>query len=235
MKNATLKAWNLHAKLTALVERGVNGEREAARLKLARLVSRFDFSKPFEDPLGPDIFAGAFKRNVSGQRLPVYTFAPGQMSWASSAKWAIEQACKIPCAFNGLVLEAETMPVHADKLGAVVRTITDGFVQLWGTYTSAPWATAADLPPFLAGIYDGMMGENRYGERLPSRTGPLQPAKRKLRKREVAVPAGICAHPYTVALHLGKQLRFSVPVGEIKAELAAMVNPQLENKNETVS
>lgn len=230
MKPATPKAWLLHRKLEALVERGINGERDAARAKLERLKSRFDFSKPYEDPLGPDIFAGAFTRTMQGERLPVFTFEPGQMAWASSAKWAIEQACKIPCSFRGCVLEAEARPATADKLGAITRTITEGFAQLWATYCAAAWATTADLHPFLAGIYDGMMGENRYGERLPSRTGPLQSAKRKARKGAVAAPAGICAHPYTVALHLGKQLRFSVPLDNIRAELQTIVNPQLEDK-----
>ena len=68
------------------------------------------------------------------------------------------------------------------------------------------------------GLYDGMMNETRNaGQRLPSRPGL---AKRQ-RGRRLAVPraAGLHVHPYTLALGLGKQIRFSAPVEEIAAEL----------------
>lgn len=51
----------------------------------------------------------------------------------------------------------------------------------------------------------------------------LKPAKTRKGKK-LALPAAthLGIHPYTLALSLGKQIRFSAPVEEIIAELEAM-------------
>jgi hypothetical protein len=42
----------------------------------------------------------------------------------------------------------------------------------------------------------------------------------KVEKASAAHAPGLSIHPYTIALDLGKKIRFSVPIGEIVAELS---------------
>ena len=68
------------------------------------------------------------------------------------------------------------------------------------------------------GLYDGMMNETRNaGQPLPSRPGLTK--RQRGRKRAAPRAAGLHVHPYTLAVGLGKQIRFSAPVEEIVAEL----------------
>ena len=55
--------------------------------------------------------------------------------------------------------------------------------------------------------------------RLPSLAGVTKTSKRK--KRALPAAGGLNVHPYTVALSLGKQIRFSAPLEQIAAELEA--------------
>ena len=76
------------------------------------------------------------------------------------------------------------------------------------------------------GLYDGMMNEVRnVGQRLPSRPGSTKKPKGK--KRPVSGTAGLHIHPYTVAVSLGKQIRFSVPLAQIAAELEAVTQGKI--------
>jgi hypothetical protein len=62
------------------------------------------------------------------------------------------------------------------------------------------------------------MNETRNtGQPLPSRPGLAK--WRKGRKRPAPRAAGLHVHPYTLAVGLGKRIRFSAPVEEIAAEL----------------
>lgn len=71
------------------------------------------------------------------------------------------------------------------------------------------------------GLYDGMMSETRkIGERLPSRPGVTKVHKGK--KRFVPCVSGLHVHPYTTAVSLGKQIRFSVPLEQVSDELDAV-------------
>jgi len=224
MQPANHKARSLLAKLTTLADRGVNGERDAAKRKLAKLRARYDFTKAAPD--GADIFDGVFVKAIGGERYPVHTFEPAEMVWACNVKWAIETACKIPCTFRGLVLMAEARPATVTDLERITKTIAGGFVKLWETYSRAPGVNAADQPVFLMGLYDGMMNENREaGALLPARSRSV--AVPRAKKRSVAAPIGITLHPYSVAVGLGKQIRFSVPLNDITAELENLVKPQI--------
>jgi hypothetical protein len=76
------------------------------------------------------------------------------------------------------------------------------------------------------GLYDGMMNEARdAGQRLPGRA----PARKRPKAKRAAVPpdSGLHIHPYTVALGLGKKIRFSVPLEQITAELEAVTRKHL--------
>jgi hypothetical protein len=223
MKPATAKARRLAVQLQVLIDQGVNGERDAARVKLDRLKTRFDFTAPDPDAEA-DLFAGAFYR--ASNASPVHAFEPDQIPWAQNVKWAIETACKIECSFRGRELYAQAKTETCEKLAGITRIITGGFIQLWKTYAQAPGSNAADLQVFLIGLYDGMMNEARkQGERLPARSAP--PKLPKAKRKALAFPAGISPHPYTVAVHLGRQIRFSVPLPEITRELEGMITPQL--------
>jgi len=80
--------------------------------------------------------------------------------------------------------------------------------------------------PFVMGLYDGMMNETRNaGQRLPSRPGSKK--MRKGKKHAVTHAPDLHIHPYTVALSLGKQIRFSAPLDQITAELQAVARKHL--------
>jgi hypothetical protein len=65
------------------------------------------------------------------------------------------------------------------------------------------------------------------GQPLPSRPA----LKRRGRPTKSAVSAGtdLHIHPYTLALGLGRQIRFSVPLQEIAAELDGLTQRCLAN------
>jgi hypothetical protein len=63
-----------------------------------------------------------------------------------------------------------------------------------------------------------MMNELRdVGQPLPSRPGLKK--KGRTRKPAISSATGLHVHPYTMAVGLGKQIRFSVPLQEITAEM----------------
>jgi hypothetical protein len=55
------------------------------------------------------------------------------------------------------------------------------------------------------------------GQPLPSRPGSAK--RQRGRKRAAPRTAGLHIHPYTLAVGLGKQIRFSAPMEEVAAEL----------------
>lgn len=216
MKPATPRARKLHAALSALAERGINGERDNAREKLDRLRKRYDFDAP--DPDGPDIFAGTWKP------APGFTTAIAEvrdMDVAPFIKWAIEGRTGIPCRLAGPKLLAEAAPGTARSLEKIAITVAAAFVSLWQTVRDGG-AFAGDRPAFMRGLFDGMMGDQReQGQALPPRG---KPPKVKGTKKTQAI---IATHPYTLALGLGRQIRFSVPLAAVERELTNAIRGEL--------
>jgi hypothetical protein len=97
MKPANSKARALLAKLEALAERGVDGERAAAKRSIRRLKARFDFTKP-EPPETPDLFSGVFRRG--NLAVEIHFFDVKDFDIANCVKWAIESAARIPCSYR---------------------------------------------------------------------------------------------------------------------------------------
>ena len=213
-------------KLEALAERGIDGEKAAARRKLDRLKARFDFSRP--DAAGeagaPPLFFGDFKPSRTARKI--YSFSAHDFDVANSVKWAIESAAKVTCVYRHGDLLAEAAAPTARKLAEIAGYIANSFRALIEQFGALDGATAGDRNVFVMGLYDGMMGETRpAGERLPGRA----PAK-KARQAKQASPtraAGLHVHPYTVGLSLGRQIRFSAPLEQITAELAEATRKHL--------
>jgi hypothetical protein len=138
---------------------------------------------------------------------------------ASSVKWAIEKATGIPCAFRGGDLLAEATPVAANKLAKIALHIAQSFQTLLDQLSRLNGVTPSDRKLFVRGLYDGMMNDSRgIGEQLPARA--VAHVKRiEAKKGAVAPVPGLAIHPYTVALSLGKQIRFAVPLEDMTAEL----------------
>ncbi len=222
MKPATPKVRALLAKLQAMAERGLNGERDVALAKLTRLKSRYDLTAP--DPNGPDLFAGVY-RTASTAKL-VMRFEAGNFDVASSVKWAIENTTGVQCLFRDGQLYAQSTSATAAKLRGIASTVAASFGQLWDQFKATPGVNPADRGNFMLGLYDGMMQEGRHNEPLPSRPRGKRSAKAK--KRAVGQAVGLNIHPYTVALNLGRQIRFCVPLGDIAGELDRAVKGQLE-------
>lgn len=199
----------------------MNGEKAAAQAKLARLLSRFDFDAP--DPTATaDIFSAEFRPASTARR--VWTFPPADMELASCVKWAIEHAAGIQCCFRGGELLAEATADTADKLAAIalhisesIRALSDQFAQV------AP----LDRNVFIMGLYDGMMNESRQaGAPLPSRATVVKVAKAK--KKALTTPPGLNMHPYSLALPLGRQIRFNVSASAVCATLERTMQNQIE-------
>jgi hypothetical protein len=215
-KPASAKAWALYRKLKALAERGVDGEREAARSKLARLEARHDFSAP-AGPQHPTLFSGRFARSSTAR--PVYSFRRSETALASSVKWAIESGTRVHCLHRGEELLAEATPATVRRLSRIADQITQSFRVLLERFSALEGMSAADRNAFLMGLYDGMMNETRDpGQRLPGQT---HFPKRRKAKTVPNRPAGVQAHPYSIAVGLGRQIRIEAPMEQIAAELEA--------------
>ena len=216
---ASSKARALLKKLEALAERGIDGEKIAARRKLARLKARFDFSQPAEagEAGAPDLFSGSFKR--SGKARKIYSFGAHEFDVANSVKWAIESAANVPCVYRNGDLLAEATASTAKRLTDIAGHIANSFRALIENFGKLDGASAGERNVFVMGLYDGMMGETRQtGERLPSRSQGKK--ARKTKKDSLTQAPGLHVHPYTVGLGLGRQIRFSAPLEQITAELA---------------
>ncbi len=225
MKPANSKARALLAKLEALAERGIDGEREAAKHKLARLKARLNFTAPDPADKGPDLFAGKFRRGSLG--VEIYSFQAGDFDIANCVKWAIESATRIPCSYRNGHLLAEAAPGTAAKLADIAVHITESFRSLVDKFQSVQGVNGSDRNVFVMGLYDGMMNQKReIGQRLPGRAAVVK--LRKGKKQAVTQAPGLHIHPYSIALDLGRQIRFSVPVENIVAEMDNAVRKQLE-------
>lgn len=222
-KPANPKIWTLFRKLQALAERGVDGEREVARRKLARLEARYDFTAPAISE-GPDLFSGRFTRSATAR--PVYSFKSHEVALASSVKWAIEAATKVRCLHRGADLLAEATPATVRRLREISDHIAQSFRILLERFCALDGVTAADRSAFLMGLYDGMMNEARDpGQRLPGRSDSRK--RRKPKTASASKGAGVQAHPYSIAVGLGKQIRFSASLEQIAAELEAVAPKHL--------
>jgi hypothetical protein len=226
MKPANSKARALLAKLEELAERGIDGEKASARRKLARLKARFDFTAPAPPETG-DLFAG-FKFNRSSVARKIHSFNGGEFDIANCVKWAIESAAKIPCIYRNGDLLAEAAPATANKLAGIAVHIAESFRALLRQFGTVDGVNVSDRNVFVMGLYDGMMNERReVGQRLPNR---LRLEKvRRAKKKAVAHAPGLNIHPYTIGLDLGRQIRFSAPLGQITAELEATIQRHLPN------
>ncbi|MCF7765037.1 MAG: hypothetical protein K9N62_15320 [Verrucomicrobia bacterium] len=217
-KPATPRIWELYRKLQALAERGVDGEREVSRRKLARLEAGYDLGVPNASD-APDLFSGRFTR--SSKARPIYSFRDNETDIASSVKWAIEAVTKIRCLHRGTELLAEGTPATARRLSQISDHIAQSFRVLLDRYGALTGVTRADRSAFLVGLYDGMMNEARDpGQRLPGRSNSAR--KRKAKKSAANPASGMQAHPYSIAVNLGKQIRISIPFEQIAAELEAV-------------
>jgi hypothetical protein len=215
LKPANAKARALLKKLLALAERGIDGEKASAQRKIRRLKARFDFSGP-EPAETPDLFSGSFRRSDTAR--PIYSFGPDEFEVANAVKWAIESVTRIQCLYRDRALLAEASPATARKLGEIALHIASSFRALLDKFSAVGGVSAEDRGVYVLGLYDGMMNDTRNaGQPLPSRPGGVK--RQKGRKRVAPRTSGLHIHPYTLAVGLGKQIRFSAPVEEIAAEL----------------
>jgi hypothetical protein len=223
LKAANSKARALLQKLEALAERGIDGEKASAQRKIARLKARFDFTAAAATET-PDLFLGRFKR--ASMARWIYSFRGNETDVANSVKWAIEAATKIPCVYRGHDLLAEAAPGTANRLTDIAGHIADSFRTLIDQFGAVGGVGVTDRSVFVMGLYDGMMNEARnLGQRLPSRPGTTKTPRGK--KRVVTGATGLHIHPYTVAVSLGKQIRFSAPLEQIAAELEAVIQGKI--------
>ena len=147
---------------------------------------------------------------------------------ANAVKWAIESATGIHCLYRGCDLLAEAAPSTANRLARIAEHISQSFRALVARFSTVDGVSPADRGVFVMGLYDGMMNDLRaVGQPLPSRPGVRRRAR--VKKSVVSSTTGLHVHPYTLAVGLGREIRFSVPLQEIAAELEALTQPRLAN------
>jgi hypothetical protein len=226
LKPATAAARALLKKLEVLAERGIDGEKISARNKIARLKARYDFVVPQPDET-PDLFSGKFHR--ARKARPIYSFARAEFDVASCVKWAIESATKIPCIYRDGELLTEATAATARRLREIADHIASSFRALIAKFSAMDGMSVSDRAAFVMGLYDGMMNEARTaGQRLPSRAPTRTKRQQKQQKLRAASPTPhLHIHPYTLAVNLGKQIRFSAPVEQIAAELETVIQKSL--------
>lgn len=216
LKPANAKAKAMLRKLQALADRGIGGERLAAQRKIERLRARFDFDAP-EAAETLDLFQGSFKR--SSKAKWIYSFTLSEFDLANAVKWAIESATGIHCLHRGSDLLAEATPSTANRLAGIAEHISQAFRALLAKFSEMNGVSAADRGVFVMGLYDGMMNEPReMGQPLPNRPG-VRRSRGRVKKSAVCPATGLHVHPYTIAVGLGRKIRYSVPLQEIAAEL----------------
>ncbi len=219
-KPASTKARALRAKLAALAERGIDGERASAAAKLAKLEARFDFTLP--DVSKDDIFRGQFTPSAKAQAVRRFD----DDAIANACKWAIEQSTGIRCLYrDGLTLWADATAATARQLERIAATIAEAFAALWARYGATPGVHPADRATFLIGLYDGMMQEDRFGQALPSRPGAVAVGKAK--RKALAHAPGVALHPYTLGRQLGAGIRFATPLPDLTAQLETKLTAAL--------
>lgn len=234
MKPANPKARALLGKLERLADPANGGtpdEIATARHKLQRLRSHYDFSEPDPEALEQlDIFAGIHSQRPARRTVHVHSFEPSDFDIANSVKWAIEQATRIPCTFRGDALSAAVTVATAKRLAKAAKHITQSFKALLEQFGKLAGVTAADRRLFVRGLYDGMMDDPRgVGERLPGHAFPRGKHNKSAKKLagRPPQPPQLAVHPYTVALALGRQIRFAAPLEAIAAELDRATQPVL--------
>lgn len=233
MKPADARARALLGKLERLADPangGTPGEVAAAQRKLHRLRGRYDFAKSDAADLDSlDIFAARFSRRPARHSVHLHTFEAADFDIANSVKWAIEQATGIPCSFQGGKLSAAVTAATATRLSKIARHISESFQVLLDQFRRVQGVTAADRRLFVRGLYDGMMNDPRgAGERLPGNAS-LRPRRGKGKAKPPGSPPQLAIHPYTIALGLGRQIRFAAPVEAVVAELDRVTRAALES------
>ena len=227
MKPANQTARALLEKLERLADPANGGtpdEIATANHKLERLRNRYDFSAPDPAANGQmDIFAGIRSKRKARRAAHLYTFHPNDREVANSVKWAIEEATGIPCYFCGEDLTAAVTAGTANRLAKVASHISQSFKTLLDQLGTLQGVTPSDRRLFVRGLYDGMMNDARgVGERLPG-DGNVHRGRRRAKKTKkkssTERPPQLAVHPYSVALALGRQIRFAAPVDTIAAEL----------------
>lgn len=224
---ATFKERSLLKRLLALADpenKGTEGERANAKDMAAKLRERFDFTGGVEQQKG-DVFAGC-KFAPASDAIEIYHFVNGDLAVASSVKWAIEAQTGLSCGFCNGSLTANVSPSGAARLGIIANHLAQSFAALLAQFTEQTEAPASDRNLFIMGLYDGAMcDERRQGEQLPARKAPK---RRKVRaKKGSVVPAGLSIHPYSMAIGLGKSVRFSASIESVKADLEETIQKQL--------
>lgn len=214
-KLANNKIRALRAKLSALAAApGTEDEGKAATAKLARLDARYDFSQA--DVSKDDIFAGKWIVTRVGVRV---TAIP-DMAVSPYVKWAIEEQTGVPCSFQGADLYAETSPACARRLETAANGVSCALAGLWQAFSSKSAQSSGDRSLFLRGLFDGMMNDGRQnGQPLPTRIVP------KAKGRKSAPAVGV--HPYSVALDLGRGIRFAVPLDGLVAQLESKLKGEI--------
>jgi hypothetical protein len=232
MQPATKTARALLGKLERLADPANGGtpdEIAAANHKLERLRMRYDFSAPDPAELEQmDIFKGIRPKRLARRAAHLYTFRRADFDIANSVKWAIEEATGIPCHFRGEDLSAAVTAGVAKRLAKVAMHISQSFQTLLDQFEKLPGVTPSDRRLFIRGLYDGMMNDPRgAGERLPGDANTHRKTRKKKKKTASNSAPKLAVHPYTVALALGRQIRFAAPVETIAAELERATQPAL--------
>ena len=218
---ATPRLRSLRSKLEALALYGIDGERDNAQRKLGRLVARVDWTAK-DAPEAGDILNVAVTRAAVGH--PIGEFDCPHV--ANAVRWAVEQRTGAECYLAGAVILARVTPDSARRLQDVARTIAEGFATTWTRFAGVPGVCPGDRPLFCMGLYDGMMLEQRAaGQRLPSRPHKARPIRAK--RGAVDHAPAVNLHPYTLALSLGRSIRFSVHVVTICEQLDRMISGEL--------
>lgn len=221
MKTPTKKARALLLKLSALAERGIGGEQTQAAARLAKLKAAYDFALPDEDQKD-DLFAGVF-RPSPGAASSVCLFEASEIELSSFVKWCIEGGSGVPCSFSGQSLRVQATGATADKLSRIALQLADGFRTLTRQFCER---CPEDSSLFARGLLDGVLNDERHqGEPLPPRRAVATKMRGK-KRLAVASSAKLNIHPYSLALPLGKQLRFSVSIEKISGELAEQLAPR---------
>jgi len=222
-KPATAKAYAMRDKLQALVDRGIGGEKAAAKVKLDRLLARYNFTGT-PPPTTADLFEGKFKPGPVANAIGKV----GDLMVATFVKWSIERRTGLSCRLRCDEILAETPPKTASRLAGIVEIVARAFSELWKMFETTPGVQLGDKALFIRGLYDGMMDDVLCGEALPPRVG-IRPARIGRGKRSLKKAPALTLHPYSVAVGLGRKIILRIPLADIASELETTLARMLEH------
>ena len=199
---------------------GTTHEKAVAEEKLRRLESKYDFAAkdPSHAEDAENIFSGWPPPRASAKAYTVLKVESHRMDMANLIKWIFQNKFRISSSWKhlpkGAVLMLDASEADVKALKPFTKDLLTTIVAACTEFSRGNHIRELDRAPFLSGIYDGLMNEQRpVGTAMPgySPVAKKKPARTKKTERAQPAASGATIHPYDIGVDAGKKLRINIP------------------------